>query len=339
MILVSVFLSMLNHMEIHLVQKIERKTVTTITSHSMWKEMEIWFSQCGGHETRPDRGLWTIHPGPNNLHRGIPVSRAPLKPLGTILPVIFEGFPGGSLNGGPHDRRERHAVVLSWRIFTHDWVEEFVVWRSRDKWNPDDKWQLVRPKIAHHIPPDWELLHNRPRDWVSLSVPSGSNWGHSWNSSNIIAQWYRGVLSRLSLCRRHEALGKPMWIFSIGGTTLEYNKFLFISSNCRILSIFFPIIIDNIPFALEPNEIQVGSNSKVKLSAQSCWVVVDGNLFRWVNLHFARGKKILFSPAVRCWLVKKYLSRSGYPCILPRIRDHFLGDHFQGDHFSRWKTW
>ena len=31
----------LNQMEFHFVQKIERKTVTTIISHSMWKEMEI----------------------------------------------------------------------------------------------------------------------------------------------------------------------------------------------------------------------------------------------------------------------------------------------------------
>ena len=31
----------LNQMDFHLVQKIERKTVTTIISHSMWKEMRI----------------------------------------------------------------------------------------------------------------------------------------------------------------------------------------------------------------------------------------------------------------------------------------------------------
>ena len=41
MIVMTVFLSILNQIEFHLVQKIERKTVTTIISHSMWKEMEI----------------------------------------------------------------------------------------------------------------------------------------------------------------------------------------------------------------------------------------------------------------------------------------------------------
>ena len=41
MIAVTVFLSILNQMEFHLVQKIERKTVTTIISHWMWKEMGI----------------------------------------------------------------------------------------------------------------------------------------------------------------------------------------------------------------------------------------------------------------------------------------------------------
>ena len=41
MIVVTVFLSILNQIEFHLVQKIERKTVTTTISHSMWKEMEI----------------------------------------------------------------------------------------------------------------------------------------------------------------------------------------------------------------------------------------------------------------------------------------------------------
>ena len=42
----TVLLSILNQMEIHLVQ-IERKTVTTIISHSMWKKREIEFSQSG----------------------------------------------------------------------------------------------------------------------------------------------------------------------------------------------------------------------------------------------------------------------------------------------------
>ena len=32
----------LNQMEFHLVQKIERKTVTMIIFHSIWQEMEIW---------------------------------------------------------------------------------------------------------------------------------------------------------------------------------------------------------------------------------------------------------------------------------------------------------
>ena len=41
MIVVIVFLTILNQMEFHLVQKIESKTVTTIISHSMWKEMEL----------------------------------------------------------------------------------------------------------------------------------------------------------------------------------------------------------------------------------------------------------------------------------------------------------
>ena len=41
MIMVTVFLSILNQMEILLVQKIEKKTVTTIISNLMWKEMEI----------------------------------------------------------------------------------------------------------------------------------------------------------------------------------------------------------------------------------------------------------------------------------------------------------
>ena len=37
----TVFLSILNQMEFHLVQKIERETVPTIISHSIWKEMGI----------------------------------------------------------------------------------------------------------------------------------------------------------------------------------------------------------------------------------------------------------------------------------------------------------
>ena len=45
MIVVTVFLLILNQMEFHLVQN-RRKTVTTIISHSMWKEMEMQFSQC-----------------------------------------------------------------------------------------------------------------------------------------------------------------------------------------------------------------------------------------------------------------------------------------------------
>ena len=40
LIVETVFLSILNQMEIHFVQKIEKKTVTTIIYHSMWKEME-----------------------------------------------------------------------------------------------------------------------------------------------------------------------------------------------------------------------------------------------------------------------------------------------------------
>ena len=32
--------------------KIERKTVTTIISHSLWKEMEIYFSQCTPEESK-----------------------------------------------------------------------------------------------------------------------------------------------------------------------------------------------------------------------------------------------------------------------------------------------
>ena len=39
MIVVTVFLSILNQMEFHLVQKIERKMVTTIISNSIWKQM------------------------------------------------------------------------------------------------------------------------------------------------------------------------------------------------------------------------------------------------------------------------------------------------------------
>ena len=39
MIVVTVFLSILNQMKFHLVHKIERKTVTTIISHSIWKEI------------------------------------------------------------------------------------------------------------------------------------------------------------------------------------------------------------------------------------------------------------------------------------------------------------
>ena len=42
----------LNQIELHFVQ-IERKTATTIISHSIWKEMEIQFSQCrvSGHNS------------------------------------------------------------------------------------------------------------------------------------------------------------------------------------------------------------------------------------------------------------------------------------------------
>ena len=40
MIVVTVLLSILSQMEFNLVQKIERKTVTTIISNSIWKEME-----------------------------------------------------------------------------------------------------------------------------------------------------------------------------------------------------------------------------------------------------------------------------------------------------------
>ena len=36
----------LNQMDFHLVQKIDRKRVTTIISHSIWKEIEYEFSQC-----------------------------------------------------------------------------------------------------------------------------------------------------------------------------------------------------------------------------------------------------------------------------------------------------
>ena len=46
MIAVTVFLSILNQMDFHLFQKIEKKTLTRIISHSMGKEMEIQFSQC-----------------------------------------------------------------------------------------------------------------------------------------------------------------------------------------------------------------------------------------------------------------------------------------------------
>ena len=41
MIVVTVILSILNQIEFHLVQKIERKTVTTIISHSICKELEM----------------------------------------------------------------------------------------------------------------------------------------------------------------------------------------------------------------------------------------------------------------------------------------------------------
>ena len=41
MVVVTVFLSILNQIEFHLVKKIERKTVTTTISHSIWKEMDI----------------------------------------------------------------------------------------------------------------------------------------------------------------------------------------------------------------------------------------------------------------------------------------------------------
>ena len=40
MIVVTAFLLILKQMEFYLVQQIERKTVTTIISHAMWKEME-----------------------------------------------------------------------------------------------------------------------------------------------------------------------------------------------------------------------------------------------------------------------------------------------------------
>ena len=46
MIMVTDFLSILNQMVFHLVQN-QRKTVTTIISHSMWKELEIVFSVYG----------------------------------------------------------------------------------------------------------------------------------------------------------------------------------------------------------------------------------------------------------------------------------------------------
>ena len=46
MIVVTVFLSTLNQMELHFCSKSKGKTVTTIISHSMWKEMEMQFSQC-----------------------------------------------------------------------------------------------------------------------------------------------------------------------------------------------------------------------------------------------------------------------------------------------------
>ena len=35
------YLSILNQMDFHLAQKFERKTVTTIISHSIWKKLEI----------------------------------------------------------------------------------------------------------------------------------------------------------------------------------------------------------------------------------------------------------------------------------------------------------
>ena len=45
MIVVTVFLSILNQIVLNLVQN-QRESVTMIISHSIWEEMETWFSQC-----------------------------------------------------------------------------------------------------------------------------------------------------------------------------------------------------------------------------------------------------------------------------------------------------
>ena len=77
MIVVTVFFSILNQMEFHLVQKIERKTVTTMISHSIWREIEIWFSQCRNNAVRPTAVRGTrvsrCHGGPIECPPGTPV--------------------------------------------------------------------------------------------------------------------------------------------------------------------------------------------------------------------------------------------------------------------------
>ena len=102
MILVTVFLSILWTKWISIWLKVEKKTVTTIISHSMWKEMEYQFSHCM---------LQFLSSPCRKIIEGV---SSPLKPLGTILPSCSRGF-NGTLNWASM-RLRGFIGALSWSM-------------------------------------------------------------------------------------------------------------------------------------------------------------------------------------------------------------------------------